>query len=317
MSNLYKCGQQLAVLTVITLAFTGLALAQEGDELFPPNAKPGECYARVFVPPAYKTVSEQALKHEATEELEVVPARYETVRKKVLVKETAERWEIVPATFDTVEERILVRPASKNLVAVPAQYETVTERVVDTPAHTAWKKGRGPVERIDNHTGEIMCLVEVPATYKTVSKRVLRTPATTREVEVPAEYKTVRRLVMTNPPSVRKYEIPAEYATVEVTKLLSPAETRKHSRPAEYQTVTRQEKVSEGHMAWRQVLCETNLTRPMISAIQRALETAGFDPGQVDGVLGSQTLAAVRSFQSTKGLAHGGLTLETVKALGL
>ena len=28
----------------------------EGEALLPPNAKAGECYARVFVPPKYKTV---------------------------------------------------------------------------------------------------------------------------------------------------------------------------------------------------------------------------------------------------------------------
>ena len=54
-----------------------------------------------------------------------------------------------------------------------------------------WKKGTGPIQRIDESTGEIMCLVEVPATYKTISKEVLVSPATTRTVEIPAVYKTV------------------------------------------------------------------------------------------------------------------------------
>ncbi len=317
MSDLYKSVRPLAVVAVLALAVAGVATAQGTNDLFPPNAKPGECYARVFVPPTYQTVTEQVLKHEARQEIEIVPARYETVEEKVLVKEAAERWEVVPATYDWVEEQVLVRPAGTKLMAVPARYETVSEQVLETPAHTIWKKGRGPVEKIDNHTGEILCLVEVPATYKTVTKQVLKSPATTTEVEVPAEYKTVRRQVMTNPPSVRKVEIPAEYKTVQVTKIVSPPETRKLSQPAEYQTVTRQEMVADGHMAWRQVLCETNMDNAMVSSLQRALDSAGFDPGVIDGVLGAQTLAAVRSFQSAKGLAHGGLTLETVKALGL
>lgn len=291
--------------------------ARSSADLLPPNAQPGECYARVFMPPAYDTVSETVLKHEEYETIEVVPAQYETVSERVLVKEASERWEIVPATFEWQEEKVLVKPASKKLVVVPAQYETVTEQVLEKPAHTVWKKGRGPVEKLDDATGEIMCLVEVPAQYKTVSKRVLKTPATTREVEIPAEYQTIKKQVMTNPPSVRKVEIPAEYKTVTVTKMVAPPQERRTVVPAEYQTVTKSVQAADGRMSWRPVLCETNLTPGLISSVQQALDSKGFDPGAIDGKLGSQTMAAIRSFQSARGLAQGGLTLETVKALGL
>jgi hypothetical protein len=49
-----------------------------GQEMLPPNAKPGECYARVYVPPAYKSTEERMLKREASEKVEVIPAKYET-----------------------------------------------------------------------------------------------------------------------------------------------------------------------------------------------------------------------------------------------
>lgn len=51
------------------------------------------------------------------------------------------------------------------------EFEWVEERVLVKPARKEWKPGRGEVERVDNATGEIMCLVEVPAEYKTVRKR--------------------------------------------------------------------------------------------------------------------------------------------------
>lgn len=44
------------------------------------------------------------------------------------------------------------------------------------------EKGRGPVEKLDQATGEIMCLVEVPAEYRTVTKRVQVSPPGAREV---------------------------------------------------------------------------------------------------------------------------------------
>ena len=243
----------------------------EHTELLPANAKPGECYARVFVPPQYKTVTERILSREASERVETIPAKYEEVEQKVLVRE-----------------------ASKRLEEVPAEYGWTEEKVVVEEAHTAWTKGRGLIEKVDNTTGEIMCLVEVPASYKTVRKQVVVKPASVREIEIPAEYQTVK-----------------------VTKMVSPPQERRIAIPAEYETVSRTEKTSEGFMEWKRVLCETNLTPDVVSKIQGALKEAGYDPGPMDGMFGSQTQSAVRSYQKSKGLAEGELTYETMESLGI
>jgi len=81
------------------------------------------------------------------------------------------------------------QPLFKCFVYTTAPFE---EQVLIKEAHTVWKKGRGLIEKVDDTTGEIMCLVEVPAQYKTVRKRVLVNPATVKEVTIPAEYKTVK-----------------------------------------------------------------------------------------------------------------------------
>ncbi len=49
------------------------------------------------------------------------------------------------------------------------------------------------------------------------------------------------------------------------------------------------------------------MTGPVVTAIQRALANAGCDPGQVDGVFGKQTDAAVRRYQSAQGLEVDGI----------
>jgi hypothetical protein len=291
--------------------------SQAGDELFPPMAKPGECYTRVFVPPVYKTVTEDVLKHGESERLEVIPAQYEWVEERVTVREEAERLEVVPAQYDWVEERVLVRAASTRLEQVPARYEWKEERVLAKEAHTVWKKGRGPIERVDNSTGEIMCLVEVPASYNIVKKKVMVSPPSTREIEIPAEYQTVKKQVMVKPPSQRTIKIPAEYKTVKVRKLVSEAKERRVPIPAEYQTVTRSEMVTDGRMEWREILCETNATPQTISRIQRALKEAGYNPGPIDGNYGAQTAAAVTAYQRDHGLATGGLTYKTIEKLGV
>ncbi|ANM30247.1 hypothetical protein ABI59_12625 [Acidobacteria bacterium Mor1] len=314
-----QCIVAVAVLALCVPVFaqSDIAKLEAGNELLPPAAKPGECYARVYVSPKYGTETERVLTREASSRVEIVPAKYEWVTERVLVKEASKRLEVVPAKYEWVEERMLVKPAAKKIVEVPAQWETVTERVLDRPAHTVWKKGTGPLQKVDNATGEIMCLVEVPATYKTVTKRVLKAAATTREVEIPAEYKTVKKQVMSNPPSTREIEIPAVYDTVKTRRLVKDAESRTIEIPAEYKTVTRTIQTTDGRMEWATVLCETNATRGTIMSIQRALKAAGYNPGDIDGVIGTDTMNAVRSYQKAKGLAQGYLTYETIDALGV
>lgn len=285
--------------------------------LLPPNAKPGECYARVFIPPTYRTVTETVLKRGASEQLEVVPAKYEWVKEQVLVSEASQRLETIPAQYDWVEEQVLVKESSSRKEQIPAQYEWQEEKILVKPAETVWKKGRGPIEKMDNATGEIMCLVEVPAVYQTVKRKVMVSPPATREIPIPAEYETVRKKVMVKPPTTRTIEIPAVYKTVKVKKMVTPPQERKIPIPAEYQTVTKTEQVTDGRMEWRQILCETNVSPDFIKRFQTALLNAGHNPGPIDGVFGPETEAAMKSYQTKKGLASGALTYETVKSLGV
>lgn len=297
---------------------SGGNMSGAGSELLPPNAKPGQCFTRLWVPPQYKTVSEKRLVSEAGERLEVIPAKYGKVTKKVLVEEASTKLITVPATYKTVTERVLVQPARTSLQQVPPVYETVTERVLDKAAHTTWKKGSGPIQKIDASTGEIMCLVEIPATYKTITKQVLKTPASTRSKDLPAVYKTVQKRIVDTQATTRTVEIPAKYATVTVTEEVSPSSTRSIAIPAKYTTVTRQEVVSEGSMDWREILCDTNTTPARITQIQKALLKAGYNPGSIDGSIGSGTMRAVNAFQRAKGLpVDKYLNVDTVRALGV
>jgi hypothetical protein len=289
-----------------------------GDtSLFPPNAKPGECWARAFVPPTYRTHTETILSKGPAERLEIIPAEFEWVEETVMVKEASEELEIIPAQYDWAEEKVLVRPASSKLVEVPASFEWQEEKILVKEAHTVWKKGRGPIEKVDNLTGEIICLVEVPASYRTVKKWVMTSPPATKTVEIPAEYKTIKKRVMVKAPETRRITIPAEYKTVKVRKLVSPAREQRINIDAEYQTVTRTEKVSDGHMAWRRIFCETNMNADVIKRIQLALRDAGHDPGPIDGVIGYETRMAIESYQRANNLAVGELTYETIENMGL
>ncbi len=447
-------------------ASAGAAVPNPMGDLLPPNAKAGECYARVWVDATYRDKTKDVLVREASERVEIVPAEYQNVTEQVLVKEASTRVEAIPAVWGWEEERVLTQEAQRiwrvglgnaapansellnaakkhgidldaatpgmcfhehyqaaqfstenkqvvvseavdviqatdaeyrwvekqRLVAeasfrmeeVPAQYEWVEEQVIDKPAHTIWKKGTGPVQRIDEATGEIMCLVEVPATFKTLRRRALVSPATSRKIEIPAQYETVKvrelvkqagelknnipekyetvsvskkvadqkflwhevhnmdhpkqtrtgnqicltetpakyqtvkRRVVKQPATTRVIDIPAEYKTATVRKLVRKAEEKRIAIPAKYETVQLKELEKEGHMQWRSILCETNMTGTRISSIQRALKDLGFDPGPIDGVVGAQTIAAFNAFQRERGLpVDRYLNVETIEALGV
>ena len=57
---------------------------------------------------------------------------------------------------------------------------------------------------------------------------------------------------------------------------------------------------------------------PMVEAVQEALAERGFEPGRIDGAMGSRTRKALREFQRSVGLpATGEIDAATVAALGL
>ncbi len=287
-------------------------------DLLPPGAKPGQCFTRLWVAPQYETLSERVLVEEEGMRIEVIPAKFKQTKKRVLVKEASEKLVTVPATFKTVKERVMVKAATKKILQVKPIYETVTERVIDKPAHTTWKKGTGPIQKIDETTGEIMCLVEVPATFKTVKKRILKKPASTTVQEIPAVFDTVEKSVIATPPTTRKVAIPAVYKTITVTEEATPAKENRIKIPAKYATVTKRKLTKDGMMDWREILCDTNMTTGRITQIQRALQSAGYNPGAIDGVIGGDTMKAVNAFQRKKGLpVDRYLNIATVRALGV
>jgi len=278
----YNKFSKVGVSVALAMFATGVAESQSSNQndlsLYPPNAQPGECYAKVLLPAKYDLVSEKVIKREASEEVTVVPAKYEWVEERIQVREATERLEVVPASF-------------------------------------RWKKGRGPIEKIDNVTGEILCLVVEPATYKTINRTIVKAPASTRSIDVPPTFKTIRKQVVDRPAEVRKLSVPAEFSTVKVRKMVEPPREQRVSLPPEFQTVTKRVKTQAERLSWQPILCETNVNQNIIAEIQQALKSKGFNPGDVDGVLGSATLNAVEAFQRRSGLARGGVTMETLQAL--
>ena len=165
--------------------------------------------------------------------------------------------------------------------------------------------------------GECWARTFIAPTYRTVTEQVLKSGESERLELIPAEYQTIKKRVMVEPPKESRVAIPAEYKTVKVRKMLTPEQERKITIPAEYQTITRTEKVSDGSMEWRRILCETNVNASIIRQVQMGLRDAGHNPGPIDGVIGYQTQAALKSYQRANNLAEGGLTYETLRHMNI
>jgi hypothetical protein len=294
------------------------------DQLFPPNAQLGHCYSRVLTPATFKTITDKTLVKPQSETVAIIPAVYKDATEKLLVKEESTQIIAVPAVYKTITEQVMVRPAHVHLKTMPAVYETVTEKVIDQPAHTAWKRGAGfqssSLEtRIDNGTGEIMCLVEVPATYKTITKTVLKTPERTVEEKHDPEYKTVSKRVIATAATTKTVVIPAEYKTVSVQRLVTAEAVKRTPVAAVYKDVTSSEKVTDEKLKWAEVLCEDNMTAETVTEFQQRLTKAGVYNGPIDGIYGPLTERAANAYAKSNNLPTGSrlISLDTAKHIGL
>ncbi len=443
-----------------------LSLGAIEAPLIPPNAKPGECYARVVVPATYEEVEQKVLVKEGYEELTVIPAsfakeqervevvpatteltpipptfkevkkeivvkparriwvsslekkahpvnprivkmvansgvavdelsageclkeyytpeRFTTVTEDVMVKSEQNETIITPPQFEDINKTVVVKPAYTKLTIVPATFKTEEERVMITPPKSVWKKGTNPAQKVDGATGDIMCLVKVPATYKSMKREVLATPATTKQErlpeetivlkakkliadasverritpavyesvqkevleqnatftwvlasqkkqkpwrytghqiclkEEPAQTKTVTTYEVEIPASVEKKVVAPVEKEVTVERLIADATVEKSPVAPLYETVVSKKEVAKGKVEWRRILCKTNMTKETIAKLQEALNERGYDAGEPDGIMGRGTQKALEKFQKENSLATGGITYETLDALGI
>ena len=163
----------------------------------------------------------------------------------------------------------------------------------------------------------MLCLVEVPAEYRTVTERKLIKAASTVETTIPGKFKTVTRTVVDQPASTRAVAIPAEYGIITKKVVKTEARTVTTAIPATHSTVTRQEEVSPSQTAWASVLCDYNATPNVVRKMQTALKDKGHYGGPIDGIIGSQTRAGIRSYQNQAGVRSDILIMDSARKLGL
>ena len=159
-------------------------------------------------------------------------------------------------------------------------------------------------------------MVEVPAQMETITKQTVQEEARLNPTQVEAKFETVKKQKLVSEETTREIEVPAEYKTIKVKKLVKEAEQREKEIPAEYAEVTKFEKVADAQVRWESVLCNDSVNSKTIEAVQAALKKEGYKVS-VDGALGPGTMKALEAYQRKHNLGVGGVTRETLQAMGI
>jgi len=197
--------------------------------LIPPDAKAGECYAKV-----------------------VLPAKYKTVEERVLIKEASEKITVVPAKYEWVNEKVEIAPTSIRIIAIPAKYKKVVESIEVKPATRVWKtstkKNSAPVSKeilvaaklkgveLDSATpGSCYKEYFTSEKFKVVEEDIVVQKESQKIEIIPAKYEMVEKSIEVSPASKKTVEIPATYEYKEDKVLVEKAKTvwKKGANPAQ------------------------------------------------------------------------------------
>jgi hypothetical protein len=299
------------------------AQAQAQDQP-PPNARPGECYGKVILPPVYGTSERRELVHEAWTETRRTPAVVRKTARKVLVRPARDEKVRTAPVYRTVVSWV-TRPGVVRRVSEPDRYRTIREKVLVEPGHSEWRRTDAPLaygetasgQTVLQSTGEIVCRVWVPPRYKFVEREVLVARGRTHDVVGPPRRKRVVHKVLVSKGGWTVRHRAAVYRTEYVKQVVRPGRTELVEHAPVYRIVETPVLVRPAHEGWSRVLCGGQLNPAFMAQVQQALIARGFDPGPPDGAGRPQTYAALRAFQRQHGLAQGQLTLETAHALGV
>ncbi len=237
-----------------------------------PNARAGECYAKVVIPAQYKNETSELVVKQAAEKIEVIPAKYEWGTQRVLVKEASKKITPVPATYGTETQRVEVAPAvrkytvaakSGSAPASPSNIAAAQAAGINLAAakpgqcfHEHFKPAQYKSEPVEVIVSQASATVEiVPAKYEWAEERLLVKDASKKVVAVPATYKTETEKVMVTPEKtewkrgrglVEKIDttgeimclvtVPAVFKTITKRVIDTPASTKVVEIPAEYAT---------------------------------------------------------------------------------
>ena len=259
-----------------------------------------------------------------------IPAVYKTVKKRVLVRPAKTLRTLVPAVYKTVKQKQRISPALYKTVRTPARYKTQNYRVKTGGARYVWRA--------------VLCKTNAPKHYKKkyskshkkasrkyhkVASNKTRRVAPKRYRPAPKQYRkvaVVRKPVVRNNNYARQYQQSSGINYGDYLRVMNAGRSRSNKASRSYQNKPVNRAVSRKvnyrntvHVPKRASSQQNkaDTRRGIVYGIQKALKAKGFDPGTMDGKMSTRTAAALKAFQSSRGLPVGKLSKDTFKALGM
>ncbi|MCK5726603.1 MAG: hypothetical protein KAH22_07245 [Thiotrichaceae bacterium] len=214
--------RSLASVAILTIAVsTAMQSYAEGSPVDAtntlPDAKPGQCFAKVIVPAVFEILSEE-----------------------VIVNPEKETVEIIPAAFDKAEKEIETKPAFTVLKAVPAKFKNEKEVIEVEAARTEWVSSLGrrgiptsPTQLVAAKTSGIdiddaepgQCFREyyTPAKFEMKDKQIKVKEESEKIVIKQAEFESVEESIVTREAHTVKKLTDAIYERVEEKVEIEPA----------------------------------------------------------------------------------------------
>lgn len=311
--NIQMARFSLCSLVACSLLLPLSATAEEPQVGTPIQA--GQCWIYGQIQPRRVEDSISVTIKDSQTRIEITPAEIRRGYKQVVTQEGTVTYRLQPPTYKQVQEQVLVRPEVTRLVTEPAQYEQRQKTVVVEEARTVLEQCRTSGSR---YTGAVaFCAREVPAKEKVINTQVLVKPEQTRTEVEPAQYKTVTRWVVDTPARITEVTLAPQVTEVPVAEVIRPAQSREQQEAALTRSLKRTRYLGEPRIVMRRAVCDGDLTSDLILDLQQRLQQQGYQPGDLDGLLGKRTLAALSHYQTSNGLAAGGITYESLAALGV
>lgn len=223
-----------------------------------------------------------------------VPAQYKAVDVDVIGTAPLVTSVTEQAVYKTINIEKLDANAVEARNPVAAQFKTMNKEQIQAPGGFTWSASRDGSTEDGSHTGRVVCNQATPAQEIAYQRTVVKTAGRFERVAIDATFEDVS-----------------------VTELVADARSVKIPVPGVNSKVERRVKTDDSRFEWQAVLCETNTTDDVITRLQSALEDKGFEVGSIDGVIGRSTLTALEKYQQKNKLAEGGVTMESLKSLGV
>lgn len=300
----------------------------ETDELADPKNKnranhtlknfssPVNCPTYAFQAPQFKTVKKQIMVYEGSKVYKSVPATIKQAPVKIQVAPARHVHETVPAVYKTVVEEVPVQRERSELYVQGAQYRTVYKPYVINPKKLAWRTGCVPHPQQTEDQAKQQCLIAIPEKKQIVKRELLDLPPIINKKVLPTKTIKVERKILVKAGQGVGGIVPAQYKTLLAEYVMEPWRLDVEQTKSRYQTIEAQIQTTKAAVVKLPALCVDRAKPQDIKRIQNLLSYRGFAT-PVTGIVDHRTFSSIQKFQQKYRLAQGGITLETLKQLGL